>query len=534
MSDSTTPTGIEDRIRWRLLGFGSDDLSDIPLKRRLQYRDRLLTQLCTQSAIQDAAPALSAKTTRAIAVCVCSVLLIAVLATSVRSAIAGQRQNIRRDYAGQLMALVLDLYEEDQQVLTSQSARAELLLPDRSYWARNNTDEKRMYACAQAVQSLTTARMGFPDTSVVQLTNAKLLLDSQLDQSANADLDFVFHLIAGKAVLEALDTFGARGRLALLTVPKSVGREDAVFAIDHACTILELELKHRFSESEYKILRSALLIDWGRAEIRQIPANQRKQTVDFSSQLQRVRGRFDEAIGLLNSVEARDGRAAVQLARGLNNLLLLEQRCLRSQAELASEEFETLYLGLKAQLELAFAPEFPDGAPHANAILFERALCYSNLADLVTDARESELISANHPLLRESLELRDAAIAGLTRIPRICRTERHFENLVLNQSRIIATELQSLIDAGPPFAIPEFVRARAAALEFSTGNFLESNVGQFQTATRIAAALCLPEKYSTRQIEDFVSTNREFIVPANQQWIDQFLTDRLARENQSN
>jgi len=512
------PTDAE-RVRWALLGFGSaDDLSDMTEERIRAAKEELSANASafTKSGLKQPVT-MNGGLVKTLALTACTVLVFYGLFVSIHKAVADQQVLAGNHYAQQLMEFSLDLFEEDLGVISDQAARSDVLLPEPMFWSVDRYTQKRMHACPQAIEALRSVRMGFPEVGCYQLENIPLLLnaDSQwLGESESKlefnqrDLEFVYHLTSGKALCESLQT--ATARAYLLTDNRrdfSHLAETAFRSLQHALDMIQDQQLAKLSIRDEEVLKSAIQIDLARARLKfgAIAANDR--SLSRLQQKEAVRLDLELVKQRLKNFGVRDVRCLIQSARCLNNQILAMEQIQRLSPPVIGDEMRQLIDDVSAEItELFQEVETLEGASAVPAMNFELAICYSNLADLTRSAWEFGRLNERDAFVSERIALREKAATLLSKVPRLNRTERHFENVVTNKARRLQTEFFDGFLADSEFTPSNKLRSDALELSKLVGQVLqEGEVGQVPSESRVVIALLLPDRYPIEDVAKFAN-----------------------------
>lgn len=499
MPDLTTYQ--KDRLRWNAIGLVDCDTSDMPSSTQEAFREQLKQQLASRD---NQAELGSARLVNRFLVRTALVLTIGVgLFWSFQSSMAARRNQLQTEFADQIIGFIHQIYEEDLQVLTSRAVETQFLLPEKAYWLAQDEDEQKMYACAEALNALQSAKFGFPDATQSQIANSQFILSNASGTAENMRLDFAFKVIAGKAGLEITDLLAQSGRLGEPGFAEL--RSESNRALASAYETFDANLASSLSYDGERLTRVALLTDIIRIQTRSYPVNETE-----AEQFERLRDLIGKAEQFLAEVKQQTPSWKFLQARLLNNKILFEHNRIR-KLKLDSREIANVIERLKHEVEVVCQP-FPEPASSTNAIHFEQGVCFSNLADILSNFSE-KIYRAGSPAevsaLQAISELRSRAIDRLVKVPINSRTQRHFENLILNRTRQIVTKVQLLADSlGPivpaePVQIPAELTQLARFAELEVGGIFSANVPQLDLDSRICIAYCLPEKYSHAEIVEF-------------------------------
>ncbi|MEZ6095134.1 MAG: hypothetical protein R3C03_13045 [Pirellulaceae bacterium] len=344
-------------------------------------------------------------------------------------------------------------------------------------------------------------------------------------------LELMENIVTAKAGLESNDLIGHQQNSAALNTKVEYTAEEMLDALQDATQNFSQLFAERLGSDESNVLNCLLLTDLGRAQMRYYgqarktnlaKAESKSDSEKWIHELHRsVENTFELANESLMTVEVQDSAYQLAKAHLVNNqLLLLQRRFSRDEVafdhtfieliELWSDSIDALCSSIVEPLD-----------PRANSVNFERALCYSNLADLISDGIQRQL----QPELFLELELaaREKAIQRLQRIPPSQRSQRCEDNFWINELRAIAERIRYEKQLDPELVV------QARELDTFLGGVLDCSLGQFLLYDRLAIASVLPERYDGKRLSDFAnSINLEptrFADSNLEHWLSQFQTD---------
>ena len=446
------------------------------------------------------------------------VAILFIAAFTTQSVIARQQLRQGGEFARAFMQFGMELFQEDLSVCSRLATRAEVVLRPSSAWNNTSDTVQRMYACPQALQALTSIRMGFPEDGLSQLENATKMLQIEplslaprSDNFINSDqlqLEFVFQLVAGKASLEARQMLVSRF---MTSQSRSIYEFDRriVQHLEQALKLLDSGMMNGTSSDRQTLLKAAILTDLGRTYLKTTVSTGDSNTTTASQTLfSNARRCFDRARNELNSVQVLDDQFYGQYLRMLNNEILFYNRL--TSYRLDPSEF--LKYREQLQMQMVDAVAKVDGS-NTDDIRFELAVCYSNYADFLDDGYSVMGDTLGQLPSDEVLLLRNRSVELLLQIFERSRTERCNENILLNRGRSIRLQLLNMIKnssetksmvSAPPTSLVEIARR----LSDQTGNrILDVQFGQLDHLSRFCTAILVPEKYTTAELNQFMENH---------------------------
>lgn len=513
------PPSESERIRWSLLGLGpEDEIRDIPDDRIEEEKRRLeaaAAKFVNRKSRHSPTPCkMRLARTLKIAAMICCIGLVSYGAFfSIKNVAANQQRRAGNRYAISLMQFSLDLFEEDMDLLSHQVARSEQLLPDPQFLHFDSQTYQRIHACPEALQALMSVRMGFPQRGFSQLEPVTRLMSEDGSwgpgdslHGNQKELEFIFNLTAGKTIFESMQTSVGRSFIDRTNIKLYLDlAKQSVDMLEHALEMLDQQQVTAFKHGDESILKAAIQIDLARARIKfgngdfDFPINLQ---MEWLEQTQRDLAVAESNLALLNRFNPR---CIVQKARCLNNQILNAERIMLHGQELDEADWLNRLDEFNVKIsELASNVGAMEISPRAAAINFEVAICYTNLADLLRSLWELGRVDLEDQNLELRLELRQKAAELLNEVPRLSRTERHFENLVSNRARHTQTIFVAGLIADPEFKPTQELHNMAMQLYQTTGDlFDDKNVGQIPVESRLAAAMILDDIYSVEAMRRF-------------------------------